>query len=259
MVPGLLLAALALGFVGLPHCGAMCSAPCLAAARPCAGGQPTWGTALGVQVGRLTAYVALGALAASSIGFARLAADHVEALRPLWLMLQMGLLVCGLWLLARGSMPLWMDRLAPAAALPSRWAARLGRSAKPWPAPVRSGLIGLAWGVLPCAQLYAALLIAALAPTAGSGAVVMVAFGLPAAGWFASLPVVWRWWTGRRTRHASPLALPEVRVVRAGWRTRVARWTTAPDWPIRLAGAALAGSAGAMLVHATLRPVAAWC
>lgn len=265
MVSGLLLAALALGLAGLPHCGAMCAAPCMAAARPCAGAAPTVASALGLQLGRLAGYAALGALAAGSIGFARLAASHVDALRPLWLMLQMGLLVCGMWLLASGSIPRWMDRLTPAAAWPARWAQRLSGGSRPLPAPLRSALVGLAWALLPCAQLYAAVLVAALAPDAVGGAAVMLAFGLPAAALFAGLPAAWAWWATRRTALAA--GTQPVRVVRRdaaapgqpAWRDRIARWAAAPQLPIRLAGAALAVSAGAMIVHAAVRPVAAWC
>lgn len=257
MVSGLLLAALALGLAGLPHCGAMCAAPCMAASRPCAGSSPSASSALGLQIGRLFGYAALGAVAASSVGFARLAASHVDALRPLWLMLQLALLVCGVWLLAAGSIPRWMDRLTPAASLPARWAQRLAAGDRPWPAPVRSALVGLAWAVLPCAQLYAAVLVAALAPDAVSGAAVMILFGLPAAAMFAGLPLAWSWWT-RRARPATQAGQP-VRLVRPSWRRRVARWAAAPELPVRLAGAALAASAGAMIVHAAVRPVAAWC
>lgn len=257
MVSGLLLAALILGLAGLPHCGAMCAAPCMAASRPCAESSATTSSAVGLQFGRLAGYAVLGALAAGSVGFARLAASHVDALRPLWLMLQLALLVCGIWLLASGSIPRWMDGLTPAASLPARWSQRLAASGRPWPAPVRSALVGVAWAVLPCAQLYAAVLVAALAPDAAGGAAVMVVFGLPAAAMFAGLPFAWRWWT-----HRSPPGSTQeqpVRLVRPGWRTRVARWISAPDLPVRLAGAAMAVSAGAMIVHSAVRPVAAWC
>lgn len=257
MVSGLLLAALALGLAGLPHCGAMCAAPCMAASRPCAGAPAATSSALGLQAGRLAGYALLGALAASSVGFARLAASHVDALRPLWLMLQLALLVCGVWLLACGSIPRWMDGLTPAASWPSRWAERLAAGGRPWPAPVRSALVGLAWAVLPCAQLYAAVLVAALAPNAAGGAAVMLVFGLPAAAMFAGLPLAWGWWTRRAPAH--PEDAQPVRLLRRGWRGRVARWAAAPDLPVRLAGAALAASAGAMIVHAAVRPLAAWC
>lgn len=265
MVSGLLLAALALGLAGLPHCGAMCAAPCMAASRPCAATAPTAASAVGLQIGRLGGYAILGVLAASSVGFARLAASHVDALRPLWLMLQLGLLVCGVWLLASGSVPRWMDRLTPAAAWPARWAQRLAGGRRPWHAPLRSALVGLAWALLPCAQLYAAVLIAALAPDAWSGAAVMIAFALPAAAMFMGLPAIWAWWTARQSG-GTPGTKP-VHVVRSGvveaerrpWQLRLARWTTAPNFPVRLAGAVLAVSAGAMIVHAAVRPVAAWC
>ena len=251
-----MLAALALGLAGLPHCGAMCAAPCMAACRPGPGLPASASSVLVLQIGRLMGYAVLGAIAAQSVGFARLAASHVEALRPLWLMLQMALLICGVWLLLRGAVPRWMDHLTPAAAWPARWANRLSAKSGRWPAGVRSALVGVAWAVLPCAQLYAAVLVAALAPDAAGGAAVMVVFGLPAAALFAGLPTAWGWWKRRVAASASE---SPVHIIRRGWRHRLSRWAVAPELPIRLAGAALALSAAALIVHAAVRPVAAWC
>lgn len=219
MSSSLFTAALLMGLAGGPHCAAMCGAGCTAVS----GGQRgLWG----FQAGRLSGYATAGALVAVSAGALQWGWQATAILKPFWAMLHVGIVVLGLWLAFTGRQPAWLDRLAQ-----RTWQAvrhrTLGWEFDRWPRALGPAAAGLLWVLLPCGLLYSALMVAALASSAGEGAGVMAAF---AAGSALSLhlgPTLWwRWFGGD-----------------AGRSRRTAQWA------VRLAGLTLAGASAWALWH----------
>ena len=217
----LALAGLAAGVAATPHCAAMCGAPCAALVGGCTR------RAAGFHAGRIAGYMAGGALAAGSMSLLGAWSRAAPALRPLWVLLHLALLALGLWWLATGRQPGWLQR---GGAVPVQFAGR-GR-------PLRAGLAGLAWVAWPCAALQAALLLASQASGAAGGALVMAAFAL---GSMPSLVVgPWAW---RRLRGAGA-SMAVVDTSTLGFRA---------------AGVAMVLASGWALGHGLWLRVAAWC
>jgi len=189
MSASLIAAGLLMGLASSPHCALMCGAPCAAIARGCGGDRS--GTALlAWHAGRFAAYTLAGAVAASAVGLVASAAAGSAIVRPLWSMMQSAVLVLGLALLWSGRMPRWVDGFAhslsgaaPAGIRVAAPGARRGRR--------RAMLIGFGWFAMPCAVLYGALAMAALAAGPLEGAAVMATFALASAPGLAGLPFVW--------------------------------------------------------------------
>src|SRR5512144_2486594 len=188
------------GMLGGAHCLAMCggfltavstagssSAP-LVPARVLALHQ------LPYNLGRLTTYVALGALL-GAVGNASL--DAIE-----WLPLQRTLFVAAnVFLLALGLRIAWRREGGGAwqvagAGVFARIAPLVGTLARRPGVGARYAL-GLVWGFVPCALVYGVLPIAAFAGGALAGGAVMLAFGLGtlpnllAAGWVVARARTW--------------------------------------------------------------------
>jgi uncharacterized protein len=148
----------------MPHCAAMCSAPCAMA-----GGR---GPAR-LLVGRLLGYTAGGAVVAASAQVLARATQGAMLLQPAWALLQAAVLLLGLTLLVRGRMPVWLGAL--------RWR----------PQPRHAFATGLAWVALPCGLLHAALLLASLADSVAGGATAMAGFALASTPGLVIAPL-WR-------------------------------------------------------------------
>lgn len=162
-----------LGFAGLPHCTAMCSAPCAAAIG--SGRRAT----LAFQLARLLAYTVAGAVVASAVGSLIAVSSWTPALRPLWTVLHLAALALGLVLLWRGRQPTWMAALG-------RTPPVLRPVSGPGPAPARASLVrastaGGLWVLWPCGLLQSALTVAALGSGAADGAIVMAVFAAASA------------------------------------------------------------------------------
>ncbi len=242
MDQALLLSALLMGLAGTPHCLAMCGAACTAAAG---GGSPRG--LFFFHLGRLLAYSAAGALAAASVGALAAVGQAVAALRPLWTLVHIAALALGFFLLWQGRQPAWMERLGHVRAQPcnkpeqqggDRWQVIKG--------PARSAGIGLAWVAWPCGLLQSALLVAALANTAWSGAMVMAGFAASSAAGLVLGPTLW-WRLSARIFSQVPdrRALAGLGLSAAG--------------SVRWAGAALAAASVWALGHGLWLRVAAWC
>jgi len=172
----LVAAGLAIGIAGSPHCAAMCAAPCAAIERSCGGARPARAAAA-LHLGRLLSYGLAGALVATGAGWMAELAQATSWLRPLWTLLQVAVVVFGLWLLVAGRMP----RIVLGTGSTSGVAVpMLG----PLPAMGRqrgwgwAGTAGALWAAWPCGLLYSALVVAALADGPLAGAAVMLAFAL---------------------------------------------------------------------------------
>lgn len=169
MTTSIALALFALGLLGAPHCVAMCGLACPVR-------QASWAQ----QLGRLTAYACLGAVAGASVGLLAELATHSQALRPVWTLLYLGSAALGLWMVIRGVMPGWLalrwGQATPALSAPGdaqamHFASRKGLI-------LRRYLTGLAWVFAPCGLLYSALSTAGLTGSPASAAAAMLAFGL---------------------------------------------------------------------------------
>lgn len=227
----LLTSAALLGLAGMAHCTAMCGAACVAVG----GAAGPWGTT-GFQLGRLVSYGAAGAVAAASVSTLGRLSQLTPTLKPLWILVHLAALALGLWLLWRGAQPRWVSELAvlgrarggPGGTQPIHWSGtRQG---------TRAGLAGLAWVAWPCGLLQSALVIAALASSAASGAAVMVVFGL----------------------------VSSVGLLAGPWLLRSAsRWSGDSDatrrWMTRISGALLVAVSAWALGHGLWQRFAAWC
>jgi len=214
--------ALFMGLVGGPHCIAMCGAAC-AGIGQAAGTRSTYGMWT-FQLGRVVGYSGLGALAAASVQGLGWLTVQSSALRPVWSMFHVAVIVLGLLLMWNAQQPVWMEQAGKAL-----WRKVRGLvSNKGAGAPL---LIGAVWTFLPCGLLYSALLVAALAGGPLEGAMVMALFAM---GTSVSMMLgPWLWLRLRGNRNG--------------------------DWGVRLAGLALAMSSGWALWMALAHDTAPWC
>jgi hypothetical protein len=223
MQTSLALTALFMGLAGGPHCVAMCGAACAGLGQ--AAGPQRRAEALGLfQLGRVLGYATLGALAAASVQGLGWLTVQTAALRPVWTLFHVAVMMLGLMLLVRARQPLWLDHAGRRLWQGARTlAAGRGRGA-----PL---LVGMLWALLPCGLLYSALLVAALTSQAWQGALVMALF---AAGTAVSMTLgPWLW----------------LRLQGAG----------RGDWGMRIAGAALAASSAWALWMGLAHDAAPWC
>lgn len=234
MHSSLALTALLMGLAGGPHCVAMCGAACAGLGQAAGPGRQR--RALGAfQLGRLLGYATLGGVAAATVQGIGWLGSHTAALRPVWTLLHVAALLLGLVLLLRARQPLWLA--LPARGLWLRVRRFSGTRSGPW-------ALGFLWSLLPCGLLYSALLVAALAGDPVSGAATMALFAVGSGLWLWAGPWLW------------------LRLAALGWQGTAggaASWRG--EWGIRLAGGALALSAGAMLLQGTVsgRVFMAWC
>ncbi len=192
-----LMAALLAGLLGAGHCLTMCGAiaagPGIASRAGCSSCAGGWRHALLPRLayngGRVASYVFAGALAGAVGGGLGYSADQLAQLvvsgLPAGLALRavsaILLILVGLRLMLRWHWLSWPERAALEAM--RRVAPNLLQRLESGPAAGGRGLhrhaaLGLLWGWLPCGQSYSMLLVAAASASAGSGALMMLAFGL---------------------------------------------------------------------------------
>lgn len=272
MLSSLMLTAFLMGLGGVPHCAAMCGAAC-AAFLP-------RGVPLVSLLGRCLGYAVLGAVAAASFGAAAQWGRHFSFLQPLWMLAQALVLVLGLLLLVTGGMPRWLDGVGQQVYRALR--ERLSRNALfaeggslrlVWPL-----VAGMAWALLPCGLLYAAVMVAALAPDPMGGALVMLSFALPGAFGVWAAPAVLRWIANWRRQVPAESdatasvqgALAPVIWLRSGGARGVVDAPSAnvpssssslidPRWAVRLSGVMLVGMSAWALYHQVMDQWKAWC
>ena len=223
----LLLSALALGLAGVPHCVAMCAAPCAAVTGRGATGPTAWT----FHAARTLSYAVAGAVAAGSVGALAALAAWSPLLRPVWTLLHAAAMVLGLWMLWQGRQPVWLESLG-------RGSARAAGPAAGWQrvqGPAKAGAAGLAWVAWPCGLLQSALVLAALANGPAGGALVMTGFALVTAAGLMVGPALWSWFGGGAV---------------------AARVST---WAVRASGAMIAVAAGFALTHGVWADFVAWC
>ncbi len=166
--------ALLMGLAGGPHCVAMCGAACTGIIRlgtPRSPGRSLWA----FQGGRLLGYSLAGAAAAVAVQSLSWLTQGAAALRPVWTLFHLAVLLWGLMLLAQARQPAWVDQAGR-----SVWS-----RIRPM-ATARGGVFatGALWTFMPCGLLYSALLVASLSGGPLQGALSMALF---AAGSGASM------------------------------------------------------------------------
>lgn len=216
--------ALLMGLAGGPHCAAMCGAICGGMARAVRPQQPQrslWA----FQAGRLVGYSLAGAAAALAVQSLAWLTTHTTALRPVWTLFHLVVLLWGLMLLAQARQPAWVSNAGR-----SVWA-RIRPVAS-----ARGGMFatGALWAFMPCGLLYSALLVASLSGGPLEGAIAMALF---AAGSSVSLMLVP--WLYDKLRDRGN----EIR----------------QDWGTRAAGALLIVAAAFALWADVFHRVAVWC
>jgi len=203
----------------------MCGAACAGLGQ--AAGPRKNQTILLFQGGRIMGYAALGALAAASMQGLGWLTVQSAALRPLWSLLHVAALVLGLLLLLKAQQPAWLERLGR-----KLWQRARTLGARSGGAPV---VLGVLWSLLPCGLLYSALLVAALAGSVAAGALVMALFALGTSVSMVAGPWLWLRLRGD------------------------AAFGGHGSLGVRLAGAALSGSAAWALWMGLAHNAAPWC
>lgn len=156
-----------MGLVGGPHCLAMCGAACGGVVR--AAGAPGRRGMWIFQGGRLLGYSAAGGAAGLAVESFAWLSSNTAALKPVWTLFHLLVLLWGLVLLAQARQPAWVESA--------------GRSVWSRMRPLaqrRGGLLatGALWAFMPCGLLYSALLVAALSGGPLQGALGMALFAL---------------------------------------------------------------------------------
>ena len=101
--------ALFMGLAGGPHCIAMCGAACAGIGRAAGARQVS---AMWIfQGGRILGYSAMGALAAASMQGLGWMTVQSAALRPVWTLFHVAVLVMGLVLLWNAQQPIWLEQV----------------------------------------------------------------------------------------------------------------------------------------------------
>lgn len=222
MQSSLALTALLMGLVGGPHCVAMCGAACAGMGQ--AAGARKNAAMWTFQAGRVLGYSLLGGLAGASMQGLGWLTVQSAALRPVWSLFHVAMVVLGLVLLFSAQQPVWLERVGRALwAQARRLAAGWGRGA-----PL---VVGTLWALLPCGLLYSALLVATLSGHALEGAGVMALFALGSSVSMMAGPWLW------------------LRLSRSG----------DGQWGVRLAGLALAASSAWALWMGLVHNQAPWC
>lgn len=192
---GVLLSVFLVALLGGMHCAAMCGGIAIAAEQKQTHAMAVvihrsprrwWLELCVMHAGRVTTYMLLGALM-GAVGATVWRQEYLPLQRWLFAFGSAMLVFAGIWLLRGRVMKAdWIERLASLAATHvvqraravSRYMpARLRSRPSVMPMARRYGM-GLAWGLVPCGMVYGALAMALLAGNAGSGALVMGAFGL---------------------------------------------------------------------------------
>jgi sulfite exporter TauE/SafE len=212
-----------MGLVGGPHCMAMCGAACGGVIRG-VGAKPARGMWT-FQGGRLLGYSIAGGAAGLAVQSFAWLSTQTAALKPVWTLFHLAVLLWGLVLLSQARQPAWVESAGR-----NVW----GRI-RPM-AQRRGGLLatGALWAFMPCGLLYSALLVASLSGGPLEGALGMALFAIGSGISLGLAPSAFR------------------RLQEMGNRLR-------KDWGTRIAGLLLAATAAWALWMDMAHRVAEWC
>ena len=168
-------AAFLIGLLGGVHCVGMCGGVVGALTVQTPRRHPGWSLHLAYSAGRIASYAAAGAIM-GMIGGAGLMFNQVLPVQLLlYVLANLVLISLGLYLAGLGNQLIRFEALGA-----GLWRRVQPYSAKILPADTagKAFLLGALWGWLPCGLVYSLLASAMLSGAAGSGAAVMLAFGL---------------------------------------------------------------------------------
>jgi hypothetical protein len=168
-------AAFVIGLLGGVHCVGMCGGIVGALTVQAPRRRHAWDLHLSYSAGRIASYAAAGGFM-GMIGGAGLMFNQVLPVQMLlYVLANLVLISLGLYLAGLGNQLTRLEALG----------ARLWRRVQPYSAKVlpadtagKAFILGTLWGWLPCGLVYSLLATALLSGGAGSGAAVMLAFGL---------------------------------------------------------------------------------
>lgn len=164
-----------IGLLGGVHCAGMCGGIVGALTVNTPGGVSRWPIHLAYNLGRISTYVATGAVmgAVGSLGLL------MENILPIQIALYV---MANLMLVALG---IYLAGYTPVLAFVERAGQHLWLKIRPFTSrfmPVRSVFnaypLGLMWGFLPCGLVYSVLTLALVSGSSARGAGLMLAFGL---------------------------------------------------------------------------------
>jgi sulfite exporter TauE/SafE len=186
----LIASAFLVGLLGGIHCLAMCGGFIVACRAAATGGNGSEGLAGNsavalVHTGRLLSYAGIGALAGGAGASVGAAVGFESARSALFVLANVTLLALGIYAL-RGTVGIPLLERAGArfaGRIGSLTAAPLRLAGRTHPA-LRSVMLGLAWGLVPCALIYSVLAMALFSGGPLSGALMMGAL------WAGTLPNV---------------------------------------------------------------------
>jgi uncharacterized protein len=172
-----LLAALTAGLLGGVHCVGMCGGivGALSLAMPGQKQGPKLTILLGYNTGRITSYVAAGALV-GGIGQLSLGFMHIQSLQlVLAVIAGFMMILMGFYL---GGWNGFLRHVEKAGGLVWKRIEPAGRKLLPVRNPGQAYLLGLVWGWLPCGLVYSMLIWALGSGGPVDGAMLMLAFGI---------------------------------------------------------------------------------
>jgi sulfite exporter TauE/SafE len=172
-----LLAALTAGLLGGVHCVGMCGGivGALSLAMPGQKQGPKLTILLGYNTGRITSYVAAGALV-GGIGQLSLGFMHIQSLQlVLAVIAGFMMILMGFYL---GGWNGFLRHVEKAGGLVWKRIEPAGRKLLPVRNPEQAYLLGLVWGWLPCGLVYSMLIWALGSGGPVDGAMLMLAFGI---------------------------------------------------------------------------------
>jgi sulfite exporter TauE/SafE len=237
---------------------------------------------LSALIGRCLAYAILGAIAAASSGAVAQWGRQIAFFQPVWILLQAAAVILGGFLCVMGRVPGPLDAMGLGLykQFRARWKSRAAMRGHVAAKGLQL-LAGMAWAVLPCGLLYAAVMVAALASTAWGGALVMFAFALPGTFGIWAAPAVLRRLTRRGNQRSDDNAVLQGNVsvheavVPVVWMTSPRhagtvnahgahaqpgmQWQWSSTWAVRLAGLMLMVMGVWALYHQVVAQWRAWC
>jgi sulfite exporter TauE/SafE len=168
-------AAFLIGLLGGVHCVGMCGGIVGALTVPAPHRRRVWDLHLAYSAGRISSYAAAGAVMGTIGGAGLLFNQFFPVQLLLYVLANLVLVSLGLYLAGMGNTLTRLETLG----------AWLWRRVQPYSARVlpadtaaKAFVLGTLWGWLPCGLVYSLLATALLTGAAGSGAAVMLAFGL---------------------------------------------------------------------------------
>ena len=168
-------AAFLIGLLGGVHCVGMCGGIVGALTAQAPHRRHVWDLHLSYSAGRIASYAAAGAVM-GTIGGAGLLFDHVLPVQMLlYVLANLVLVSLGMYLAGLGNQ---LARVEVLGAWLWRRVQPYGANVLPADTAGKAFLLGALWGWLPCGLVYSLLASALLSGGAGSGAAVMLAFGL---------------------------------------------------------------------------------